>query len=386
MIICGQHIIYVTYSEYKLINNPHHPTVDYMSRDMTYLSLRLPNSPSPGHYHPTRTHKMSEPNPASSDPPAPVVQFKKRVPKAKAIARKAPSGDSSDSASSSDSEKDITVKKRKTNASAIASSSASAHQKSKDTATPGSTGSKPSLSNQNDATKQTDWFDHVDNDNDDNKAKQLLGSTRPLQKDSDRTQDGSYKGLANQTSFIQRNPNAAPKKSFGPVKASTNVRMTTFFDYKPDVCKDYKLTGFCGFGDSCVFLHDRGDYKQGWELDREWENVTKGGKKVDGTIVSRRDDKKKTGRAERDADDDDDMPEDIPFACIICQGPYKEPVVTKCGHYFCEMCALNRYKKDPSCAACGAGTGGVFNTAKKLKQILEKRRKRNEEEEEEEEE
>lgn len=29
---------------------------------------------------------------------------------------------------------------------------------------------------------------------------------------------------------------------------------------QPDICKDYKETGFCGFGDSCKFLHDRSDY------------------------------------------------------------------------------------------------------------------------------
>ena len=40
------------------------------------------------------------------------------------------------------------------------------------------------------------------------------------------------------------------------------------------------------FGDSCKFLHDRGDYKQGWQLDREWENVTKGKKNLGGTMVA----------------------------------------------------------------------------------------------------
>jgi hypothetical protein len=40
------------------------------------------------------------------------------------------------------------------------------------------------------------------------------------------------------------------------------------FDYQPDICKDYKETGFCSYGDSCKFLHDRGDYKSGWELER----------------------------------------------------------------------------------------------------------------------
>ena len=42
------------------------------------------------------------------------------------------------------------------------------------------------------------------------------------------------------------------------------------FDYQPDLCKDWKETGYCGFGDACKFMHDRGDYKAGWELERDW--------------------------------------------------------------------------------------------------------------------
>ena len=42
-------------------------------------------------------------------------------------------------------------------------------------------------------------------------------------------------------------------------------------DFKPDICKDYKDTGYCGYGDACKFVHDRGDYKQGWQLDKDWE-------------------------------------------------------------------------------------------------------------------
>lgn len=57
----------------------------------------------------------------------------------------------------------------------------------------------------------------------------------------------------------------------GPVRAATNIRNTVRFDYQPCVCKDYKETGSCGFGDSCVFVHDRSDYKMGWEIEKEWE-------------------------------------------------------------------------------------------------------------------
>ncbi|PJF19187.1 hypothetical protein PSACC_01033 [Paramicrosporidium saccamoebae] len=56
-----------------------------------------------------------------------------------------------------------------------------------------------------------------------------------------------------------------------PHRLATHIRNTCRFDYAPDLCKDYNETGFCGFGDSCKFVHDRGDYKAGWELDDEWD-------------------------------------------------------------------------------------------------------------------
>ena len=40
--------------------------------------------------------------------------------------------------------------------------------------------------------------------------------------------------------------NAANKK--GPIRAPTFLRATTRWDYQPDICKDYKETGYCGFG------------------------------------------------------------------------------------------------------------------------------------------
>ena len=118
-------------------------------------------------------------------------------------------------------------------------------------------------------------------------------------------------------------------------------------------------------GDSCKFLHAREDYKQGWEIDRDWE-------------ISGKEKKKTAAQQQHDSGDDDEetILENIPFACIICKEPYKNPIVTKCGHYFCESCALKRYKKSPTCAACGAGTNGVFNGAKQLKKLLEKKRER----------
>lgn len=38
----------------------------------------------------------------------------------------------------------------------------------------------------------------------------------------------------------------------------------------------------------------------------------------------------------------------------------------RCKHYFCEKCALERYKKTTRCFACNAQTNGVFNPAIEL--------------------
>ena len=215
----------------------------------------------------------------------------------------------------------------------------------------------------NDATKQSNWYDESGKET--LNANQLLGTTRAKASVAGKADsEGIYQGAANYQSFIQRNPNA-PNRQVGPVKAPTNIRTITVTDFAPDVCKDYKQTGFCGFGDSCKFLHAREDYKQGWELDKDWEIGTKGKK----PLV-----RSKTGSFEDDSEDDDAALEGVPFACIICKEPYKYPILTKCGHYFCENCALQRYKKNPSCAACGAGTGGVFNTAKGLEKLLDRKR------------
>ncbi|KAF4464870.1 pre-mRNA splicing factor cwc24 [Fusarium albosuccineum] len=167
---------------------------------------------------------------------APIVSFKKRAPRAKTNIRKRPApapssrDESSDPPSSDDDDDDslqvLRAKRRHNNdnkdhgAKALHTELFSSTFKADRDA---------SLINQEDATKRSDWFDE-------------------------------------------------PTKK-GPTRASTNVRTTTTIDFAPDVCKDYRKTGFCAFGDSCVFLHDRSDMKQGWQLDREWETITRGRKK-----------------------------------------------------------------------------------------------------------
>ncbi|ERE73486.1 Zinc finger, RING-type containing protein [Cricetulus griseus] len=141
----------------------------------------------------------------------------------------------------------------------------------------------------------------------------------------------------------------------GPIRAPEHLRATVRWDYQPDICKDYKETGFCGFGDSCKFLHDRSDYKHGWQIERELDEGRYGVYEDENYEV--------------ESDD-----EEIPFKCFICRQTFRNPVVTKCKHYFCETCALQHFRTTPRCYVCEQQTHGVFNPAKELIAKLEKYR------------
>ncbi|XP_029730392.2 E3 ubiquitin-protein ligase RNF113A [Aedes albopictus] len=183
--------------------------------------------------------------------------------------------------------------------------------------------------------------------------------------------DKVYRGLANYTQFYKKKDSALGNAASGmvrkgPIRAPSNIRSTVRWDYQPDICKDYKETGYCGFGDSCKFLHDRSDYKHGWQLEQEASTTG-------GTYAADDSDGDDT-KYEIHSDD-----EELPFKCFICRESFVDPIVTKCKHYFCEKCALSNYKKSTRCAICGVQTNGVFNPAKELIARL-KTREINEEE------
>ncbi|RUS72239.1 hypothetical protein EGW08_019993, partial [Elysia chlorotica] len=185
----------------------------------------------------------------------------------------------------------------------------------------------------------------------DRDAQAILSRSLQIQKDlKEKEDDKIYRGINNYQQFYEKKDTVianadSSKNRTGPMRASANIRSTVRWDYQPDICKDYKETGFCGFGDSCKFLHDRSDYKHGWQLEREMELGTYGQKDEENYEIS---------------SDEDDMP----FKCFICRNSFKDPVVTKCKHYFCEKCALSHYRKSKRCFVCGEPTGGIFNPAK----------------------
>ncbi|KAL4229442.1 hypothetical protein ACF0H5_012480 [Mactra antiquata] len=172
--------------------------------------------------------------------------------------------------------------------------------------------------------------------------------------------DKVYRGINNYQVFYEKKDTAQGNAASnavrkGPLRAPAHLRATVRWDYQPDICKDYKETGMCGFGDSCKFLHDRSDYKHGWQLEREMEQGTYGHGEEENYEIS--------------SDEDD-----LPFKCFICRKSFVNPVITKCKHNFCEKCALSHYKKSQRCFVCNEQTLGIFNPAKGLIAKLKKRK------------
>ncbi|KAG8650752.1 zinc finger CCCH domain-containing protein 1 [Manihot esculenta] len=178
-----------------------------------------------------------------------------------------------------------------------------------------------------------------------------------------------YKGIHRYTDHkagFRREQTISSEKAggaHGPLRASAHIRVSARFDYQPDICKDYKETGYCGYGDACKFMHDRGDYKPGWQLEKEWEEAEKIRKR---NLALGEDGGGSIEQSDEDEDDDDSLP----FACFICRQPFVDPVVTKCKHYFCEHCALKHHAKNKKCFVCNQPTLGIFNAAHEIRKKM----------------
>lgn len=179
-------------------------------------------------------------------------------------------------------------------------------------------------------------------------------------------QDGQelYQGMNKYTNKAGHQDAEGVNKTsrIGPARAPADHLPTCIFDYQPDICKDYKETGYCGYGDSCKFLHDRTDYKAGWQIERDWE------------IAQKKREDRLLGKPVSDDESDYEIKsdEELPFACYICRKTFEEPVKTYCGHFFCRACALKSYRKTPGCKVCGENTEGVFMAATEIKEKMKK--------------
>lgn len=211
------------------------------------------------------------------------------------------------------------------------------------------------------------------------RAKALDAAAAP---DTTASGEKLYRGANNYRTYTERPANfdAAVIGGRGPQRAPVHFRAISRFDYQPDVCKDYKETGFCGYGDACKFLHDRGDYKTGWQLERDWDAQQKAKQQRLEQAVARAAGGGAEGEGEAGAEGEGGAggagEEELPFACLICRTPWtakSDPVVTKCGHHFCEACALAHLATSTRCAVCNEQTHGTLNAAKRLREVIRAR-------------
>lgn len=154
----------------------------------------------------------------------------------------------------------------------------------------------------------------------DRDAQALFEKSLAINKEQEgKADDKIYRGLNNYAQYYKKKDTAAGNASSGmvrkgPIRAPAHLRTTVRWDYQPDICKDFKETGFCGFGDSCKFLHDRSDYKAGWQLEQDEHTGGRGDAESDG------DDKKYEIHSDE---------ESLPFKCFICRQSFVDPIVTK---------------------------------------------------------
>ncbi|KAK2970001.1 hypothetical protein RJ640_008341 [Escallonia rubra] len=71
-------------------------------------------------------------------------------------------------------------------------------------------------------------------------------------------ESGDHGGRATETPATKAEPDGpGGSPPHGPVRSSLPNPVWGRVDYQPDICKDYKRAGHCGYGLSCKFLHDR---------------------------------------------------------------------------------------------------------------------------------
>lgn len=185
--------------------------------------------------------------------------------------------------------------------------------------------------------------------------------------------------LIHRNDGIYRGDQIRNKFHAGPIRAPTNIRTTARFDYQPDICKDYKDTGFCGYGDTCIYLHDRTDTISGWQLEQQWEQQQKikreQQEQIMNCFVAGSSNNSNNIVTKNDPDKNVVLVDDgIPFACYLCREHFKDPVVTNCYHYYCEKCIMDHIRSNinDECPICHKDTGSVFNCPTKL--ITKKRK------------
>lgn len=224
------------------------------------------------------------------------------------------------------------------------------------------------LINNNDACKEDETHTEI--------SKDAIAQTKKQIEISKAIKEGKldpkyYRGKAGYALYLEKSEqdlnNSKYTGSLGPMRINTNIKSINQIDYAMGICKDFKNAGVCGYGDDCIFLHDRGEIKSSWEIDKEIKK--KEAKKLE--LI-------KKGINPGDYDDYKNKNSDLTITklkkledettCSICKKEYVNPISTLCNHVFCESCALNYYNNNSKlCFICQKHLKGVFNSASDIK-------------------
>ena len=98
----------------------------------------------------------------------------------------------------------------------------------------------------------------------DRDARAILQKNIEINKQLDQS-DGNkkiYIGQAGYKNYIAKKESQVGGNKYtgtqGPIRAQTWARSICRFDYQPDICKDYKETGYCGYGGWHAYSSENG--------------------------------------------------------------------------------------------------------------------------------
>lgn len=165
-------------------------------------------------------------------------------------------------------------------------------------------------------------------------------------------------------------------KGPGPSKSVYHNSSSERFDYQPNICKDYKETGYCGYGEACKFLHDRSDYKSGWQIKNENACFISSHTLLQAIPYDESGSISSETKYSNQLQMFNNNPNSLPLACALCHDSWSETsktVKTVCGHYFHEQCALKHHSRISTCFVCESATKGIFNAAKEIYHIINRK-------------
>ncbi|CAF1494770.1 unnamed protein product, partial [Rotaria sp. Silwood1] len=80
----------------------------------------------------------------------------------------------------------------------------------------------------------------------------------------------NYQELYGKKDTVKESASSGLVCNKGRIRAPAHLHASVRDNNQPKIRTFYKSKGYCGFGDSCKFLHDSSDNKYEWQHKQEW--------------------------------------------------------------------------------------------------------------------